>query len=279
MRRQATASPPGNARLPEGAFTLIELVVVIAIIVILAALLLPVLSGAKERAKIGQCLSNLRQIGVAIKLYADDNASTFPPWASGPWDQHDVPDWVGYDIAMGGYDGQPGHAHLAKAINRPLYTYLKPSPVFRCAADKGQEEQELVGAGLGDGMFKPSNFEALGCSYRYNSIQWGGDSRQEWDSDEGLSAKKESWVTYPARMILMHEPPAFCYDNYYHWHFARGPTTVTPAELGQDSQKFISPIVFVDAHARSCDFTHALKDAPDYPLEPTKDWYWYEPKR
>jgi prepilin-type N-terminal cleavage/methylation domain-containing protein len=61
----------------RGGFTLIELLVVIAIIAILASLLLPSLARGKEKGKQAQCMSNLRQIGIGTKMYADENQDVF----------------------------------------------------------------------------------------------------------------------------------------------------------------------------------------------------------
>jgi len=71
------------------AFTLIELLVVFAVIVIVASLLLPALCGAREQGRKTNCLSNLRQVNLAIRLYAEDSADRLPvlpmpnPYANG----------------------------------------------------------------------------------------------------------------------------------------------------------------------------------------------------
>jgi prepilin-type processing-associated H-X9-DG protein len=135
------------------AFTVLELLVVIGIIVILAALLLPVLSRAKTKARNITCVNQLKQLGVAARLYADDNGGRLPvaePLPSNPSDpQHPLPR---ISVVLAPYVSKVAGNNVS-------------APIFKCPADND--------------WF----FEAEGSSYQWNAglngrrIDFGENSR------------------------------------------------------------------------------------------------------
>ncbi len=109
----------GYNRVAVRAFTLIELLVVIAIIAILAAMLLPALATAKQKAWKTSCTSNLHQIGLGMRMFADDNSELYPESGT---DIH----WGTVDIAPA--NGGSGKASWMEQIN----SYVGNTNVYNC---------------------------------------------------------------------------------------------------------------------------------------------------
>ena len=241
-----TSSRPCEESLPRGAgFTLIELLVVIAIIAILAAMLLPALGRAKARAQQIKCISNEKQMGIAMQLYVDDNNDNYP-----------VHDGWG---ALGGKKGTlftgnaVSYGSMVEATNRPLNRYAPNLELFHCPMDKGDSvtpEAETC-------------YEGWGNSYL---VQWGRDSfrvKHVTSSTYGTPIKGSEVAKKPANKIILGDWP---------WHGNR--SADDPKDLWhKDKGQRYENMLFGDGHAAKYRFPKEIVYYDTYPADPRFTWW------
>lgn len=263
---------------PNG-FTLVELLVVIAIVAILASLLMPAISRAKQRVQMTKCLNNLHQIDIAIKLYVEDNRETYPPGDS--WQFVKTGPFIIYGNSLGGTDPSPDQPQYPPEKDRLLNPYVRVRELWHCPADRGIEPP--IGGG------PSSAYQFCGSSYRFNwDLQTEYETQTPLAEDPyyNLSGKKENWAPNPSRFIMMTEHATYFWNlgpdqfGVTQWHYSSHPGKIfTPDTIRTDGDKFIAPIAFTDGHCQSVDFTRNFKENPYHPLEPGKDFQWYKSLR
>lgn len=171
-------------------FTLIELLAVMGIIAVLAGLLFPAITRARDWGRRAKCSANVRQIVAGLHMYAQDN-------------RRRLPSVTGY-CSVGGKTGSSGaYGGGTPAEQRPLYRYLPDAGLFQCPSDRGSKEANLTDV-----------FEACGSSYCF-----------PYQNQAGIKAANNLLITteqFASKKIVIFEPPFLeannAADNENQWH-------------------------------------------------------------
>lgn len=213
----------------KGGFSLVELLFVLSIIALLTAILLPVLHTARGKARETVCLSNVRQIGIAIALYAHDYDEYYPYAADGA-DK--------YAGILKGDDAFKETLANMPFLQDALTPYVKNREIWRCPSDSGYTSLDLNEDADGTPIpldARPTAYGKFGSSYLYRTM---------------LAFLHIRYATFEANDMFRREPPkqsselVILYDGNGSWHGGRF-----------DEQKRFNTLMG-DGHARSLTYEH-----------------------
>ena len=185
-------------------FTLIELLVVIAIIALLMSILMPVLGKAKDQSRTIGCRSNLKQYGIGLRMYLDDNDYDFPDaWTWLKSKSHD-------------------YARKGEEPDGVFWPYLKDLDVHMCPKFSS--------------LAKGTNWEDTAVSYVMNSyVGRGGEIWSNWLGANVTGVKKETEVYNPSRVVVFTEENTWTIEGYSDYPFNDTHFTVGHSERQIDN--------------------------------------------
>ena len=253
----AAMIPSQRKKQTRRGFTLIELLTVIGIIAVLAAILFPVFATVRGKARQTACVSNLRQIGMAVQMYAQD-FDGLPPYAADASDKTVVGMWDGQPKCQTKIQEMPWlHYHKDPTLpsanqwtDGVLDSYLKSHDLWRCAGDTGFDRLDnnfdpatgtlrLMDA-------RPTMYEAFGASYLFHTTI--AFSQVPIDSMQGKDFAGRD--IGPAQINLL-------FDGNGSWHGQ-------PFSLGVSGLRYVT--LFLDGHAKlltNDDYQRAWASFPD----------------